>query len=120
MIIFVALVLAQYQPPPVMHYQPPPVLVNEAQEDAYDAACRKAVRLKQKLAVHVGVRRAEIGGLLNVRVDRLEGYPARCVVICRPDGKGWMEWERTVAPNATDREAILGVAIVPRVEECRT
>lgn len=74
-------------------------------DDAYAVACKKSVRLKQKLAVHVGCKRAEVGGLINVRVDSLEGFTAPCVVICRPEGD-WVVWERTVSPDASDREAL--------------
>lgn len=114
MIIFaMSFLLAQYQPPPVMNYQPPPILVDGEAENSYLAACTKAVRLKQKLAVHVGVRRAEIGGLINVRVPSLEGYRGPCVVICAPNGSGWLVEERVVSPTASDREAI-GIRLDPR------
>lgn len=116
-ILTIGLAVSQpQQAPPVLPPQAPPVIVTES---AYDAACRKSVRLRQKLAVHVGCKRADVGGLINVRVKWLPGFTEPCVIICRPDGRGWVEWERVVAPTASDREA-LGMASPARFLDPRS
>jgi hypothetical protein len=52
------------------------------------------------------------GNLISGRVDSVEDYPAKCIIISEPNpDSGWMKWKATLRANATDdefREAITG------------
>lgn len=101
------------QPPSTQDDVVQPIVKEEPAKpvDNYDEMCRLAVRANRKLVVFVGIpKRGSVAGLLNARTPTLAGFKSGDIVVCSPDGNGWLTWERTARPTATDRE-ILGLGV---------
>jgi hypothetical protein len=55
-------------------------------------------------AIRVNTRYVDGFDGVTCRTESLGGYPAKCIVIATPDGKGWMKWSATLKADATDAE----------------
>ncbi len=93
------------QPPPFPRFQ-----------SVYMNVMDSAAKRNRVAVVFVGHNDTAIGRNFGAVVvsgvaEKIEGYPARCVVVCKPDGAGWMNHARTLPEGATDaqiREAVTG------------
>lgn len=88
-------------------------------ESVYMNLMRDAAKRNRIAVVFVGhdgtVLGRDLGGNVSSgRADKVEGYPAKCVIVAEPDGFGWMNHKATLGPNATDAQlqaAIKGVSL---------
>jgi hypothetical protein len=86
-------------------------------ESVYMNVMDSAAQQNRHAVIFVGhkgtVLNRDIGTrLVGGSVDSLEGFPAKCVVVCEPNGKGWMNWKATLPADATDKQiadAVKGV-----------
>jgi hypothetical protein len=74
----------------------------------YAAACKQAVAENVPLVVFVGVRNRQVRayGPIGCYSATLTGYTAPCIVVCVPDGKGWLQWRATLPASATNADIL--------------
>lgn len=71
----------------------------------YYAAMELAALTNRPCVVFVGyIESRAVPGAITCRSGYLYGYPHACIVVCEPDGKGWMQEKKTLSPGATDAD----------------
>ena len=93
----------------------------EVSNSTYMNACHAAAVEKKTLIVFVGGSdlltgkdgviplSARLGertkGIISCSVKSLEGYPAKCIIVCEPNEKGdWVSWKATLPADAPDAD----------------
>lgn len=62
----------------------------------YAAGCKRALEQNRPLVVFVGTGCKEIAGAVTCQALTLDGYSPGDVVVCAPDGQGWLAYVSTV------------------------
>jgi hypothetical protein len=82
-------------------------------DSAYAAAASRAFDEQKPLIVFIGVKPRPIPGASTIRVESLEGYDNKTIVVSKP-GATWLEWVATLPADASDAE-ITTQAIGPSI-----
>lgn len=67
-------------------------------QQAHAAASKLAIAQDKPLFTFVGIPAEEVKGAFTSTVNSMEGAPAKCVVVSKPNGRGGLYWANTY-PN---------------------